>query len=378
MRGLYIHIPFCLKKCAYCDFVSFPGLDMAESYIAALIKEIELCGAEYKGTEFDTVFFGGGTPSALPPSFVEKVMVAIKQHFSLQLKEATIECNPGTVTEEKLAAYREAGFNRLSFGVQSFDEDILKGIGRIHTSKQAEECVEMARRAGFDNINLDLMYGLPNQTTEKYLESIEVAAELGVQHISAYSLILEEGTPLYLAVEEGITTLPDEDETYKMHRAGMERLEQLGYSRYEISNYAKPGYECQHNLVYWANGEYLGLGLNSHSAMRRDGKWLRFCNTSELKAYLAALSRDQLPVLETQDIPPKEEMFECIMLGLRTIKGVSLVEFEKRFGKDALNIYAVPVSKLEKLGYLAVDKGRMYLTDRGLDMQNTALMEFMD
>ena len=247
MAGIYVHIPFCIKKCHYCDFVSFEEKGMAKDYFAALWKETELLAKQERDREFNTVFFGGGTPSALPPYYIAETMDRIRAAFALDIAEATIECNPGTVDGEKLSAYRDAGFNRISIGVQSFDDGLLRGIGRIHTSRQGEEAVSLARKAGFDNINIDLMYGLPNQRKADYVASLERAAKLDIQHISAYSLILEEDTGLYDMVQRGEVILPDEDEVYDMHRAGMERLEALGYTRYEISNYARPGRECIHN-----------------------------------------------------------------------------------------------------------------------------------
>ena len=378
MAGIYLHVPFCVKKCDYCDFISFPEKGMAKDYFAALWREIELCRTENRDRQFNTVFFGGGTPSALPPYYIAQTMQRIRDSFNLALEEATIECNPGTVDEEKLIAYKKAGFNRISLGVQSFDDRLLRGIGRIHTAKEAEEAVLLARAAGFDNINIDLMYGLPNQTQEDYVLSIERAAELDVQHISAYSLILEEGTRLYDRVKNGETTLPDDDVVYDMHRAGMKRLEELGYTRYEISNYAKPGRRSLHNMNYWNVGEYLGLGLNSSSALIKDGKLTRFSNAQTMEEYLSDIGKDSLPRRDEQVIDVSEEMFEWAMLGLRKIEGVDRKAFVKRFGTDFAIVFSQAVKNLENMGWLTQDEGHIRLTDRGLDMQNSALMEFME
>ena len=378
MAGIYLHVPFCVKKCDYCDFISFPEKGMAKEYFAALWREIELCRDENRDRQFNTVFFGGGTPSALPPYYIAQTMQRIRDSFNLTLEEATIECNPGTVDEEKLTAYKNAGFNRISLGVQSFEDRLLRGIGRIHTAKEAEETVLLARAAGFDNINIDLMYGLPNQTQDDYISSIEWAAELGVEHISAYSLILEEGTRLYDRVKNGETTLPDDDAVYDMHRAGMKRLEELGYTRYEISNYAKPGRHSLHNMNYWNVGEYLGLGLNSSSALVKDGKLVRYRNTETMNEYLGDIGNCTLPRRDEQVIDISEEMFEWAMLGLRKIEGVDRTAFIERFGTDFADVFSQAVNTLENMGWLTQDERHIRLTDRGLDMQNSALMEFMD
>lgn len=378
MAGIYLHVPFCVKKCLYCDFVSFPDMSRAQDYFDALYEEISMAAAMCCGKKFDTVFFGGGTPSAVPPEFICGAMERITAAFELDIREATIECNPGTVSPEKLGAYRRAGFNRVSFGVQSFDGSLLRAIGRIHSPAEAEETVSAAREAGFSSVSVDLMYGLPNQSTEQYIRSIERAAALGVDHISAYSLILEEGTPLYDAVSEGTTSMPDEDETYEMHRAGMKRLEQLGYRRYEISNYAREGFECLHNLNYWNVGEYVGLGLNSSSAVMMDGALTRFKNCSDMEKYIIEIRSGKLPREETETEDRQEEMFEWMMLGLRKIEGVERSNFLRRFGIDACDAFPKAVQRLIEQHWLEVTERFIRLSDRGLDMQNAALLEFME
>lgn len=378
MAGIYLHVPFCVKKCAYCDFVSFPEQSRADAYFQALYKEIAMAAAECGGKKFDTVFLGGGTPSAVPLEFICAALERIRAEFDLEISEATIECNPGTVDMGKLAAYRKAGFNRISIGVQSFNDGLLRSIGRIHSARQAEETVKLARSAGFENINIDLMYGLPGQSEKEYIDSIERGGLLGVDHISAYSLILEEGTPLYDWVNEGRIVLPDDDAVYDMHRAGMERLESLGYKRYEISNYARPGCQCRHNINYWDVGEYIGLGLNSSSALRsKSGELIRFKNCESIDNYISEINCGRLPRENVESIGRENEMFEWIMLGLRKIEGVELRRFNARFGADVCEVYREAVNKLENMGWLTVDQRFMRLTDRGLDMQNSALMEFM-
>lgn len=378
MAGIYLHVPFCIKKCDYCDFVSFPSMEKAEEYFCALRREIELVREENRDRKFNTVFFGGGTPSALPPYYIGQITELIGKCFDISVDEATIECNPGTVDIEKLTAYRKAGFNRISIGVQSFDDGLLRGIGRIHTAKETEEAVRLARKAGFDNINVDLMYGLPGQTGEMYIQSIERAARLDVEHISAYSLILEEGTRLYDRVQRGETALPDDDTVYDMHRTGMEKLMSLGYRRYEISNYAKSGFECKHNLNYWNVGEYLGLGLNASSALKKDGKLLRFANSPVMSEYIADINNGVLPRRDIEEISTQEEMFEWAMLGLRKIEGVDRAAFYGRFGVDFETGFDKAVNRLKAMGWLETDERHIRLTRRGLDMQNSALMEFME
>ncbi len=377
MAGIYLHVPFCVKKCDYCDFVSFPRMELAQCYFEALWREIELCRGQNRDRKFNTVFFGGGTPSALPSYYIVKTMGKIMESFDVSGDENTIECNPGTINEEKLTAYKNAGFNRISLGVQSFDNRLLRGIGRIHTAEEAEEAVQLARRAGFDNINIDLMYGLPMQTQQDYISSIEFASGLGVEHISAYSLILEEGTRLFDRVQRGEVSLPDEDAVYDMHRAGMERLKELGYDRYEISNYAKPGKNSLHNLNYWNVGEYLGLGLNSSSALMENGGLIRFKNAESMTEYMGDIGKDRLPRRDIQHISADDEMFEWAMLGLRKIEGVDRTAFLNRFGVDFAEVFSNAVNTLKSMGWLELDDGYIRLTDRGLDMQNSALMEFM-
>jgi oxygen-independent coproporphyrinogen-3 oxidase len=252
MAGIYLHIPFCVRKCAYCDFVSFPEGSVPEAYVEALLTELELVarGGEYPAA-FDSVFFGGGTPSLLSGEQMQRIMNVLTSHFEIRADaECSMECNPGTTSPEKLAAYRLAGINRLSIGLQSTHDALLQSIGRIHSFDQFLDTLKHARAAGFANINIDLMHGLPNQTLEQYLDSLKTVCDLGVQHISAYSLILEEHTPLYDRVESGAVAQADEDLVADMQDAGIDYLEQRGYHRYEISNFALDGFACRHNLTY--------------------------------------------------------------------------------------------------------------------------------
>lgn len=381
MAGIYIHIPFCVSKCRYCDFVSFPcETDTKKRYVDALIREMAIAAKELPEKQYDTVFIGGGTPSTLELGEIMRIMAALHDNFSIAGDaEITIEANPGTLDAWKLAEYRECGINRLSMGLQSVNPHILKALGRIHTPDDLLNSMDMAKAAGFTNINADLMYGLPEQSTEDLLAAIAVAAGAGVTHISAYSLIVEENTPLYFDINGGSVLLPGEDEAFEMYEKGKEMLESLGFHRYEISNYAKEGYESRHNLNYWNNGEYVGLGLNSHSAMHTDGKWLRWANKSEFEAYLADIDEGKRPLAdEPQTIERAEEMFECVMLGLRKTAGITNGEFEARFGESLFTTFSKAIAQLDENGLLIKTADGIRLNDRGLDIENLALMPFME
>ena len=378
MAGIYLHIPFCVRKCAYCDFVSFPNGSVPESYADALLTEIELVsrGGSYPAA-FDTVFFGGGTPSLLTGDQMRRIMSALRECFDIRADaEISMEANPGTVTPEKLAAYREAGINRLSIGLQGTHDTLLREIGRIHSVDQFLTTLKNAREAGFSNINVDLMHGLPNQTIPQYLDSINTVCDLGVQHISAYSLILEEHTPLYDCVERGEIAAPEEDLVADMQDEGIDLLEERGYHRYEISNFARDGFECRHNLNYWQNGEYLGFGIAAHGVVR-DRKWTRYANVDNLEEYNRLIARGKRPLAETIRLSPRDEMFECVMLGLRLIRGVDRAAFLARFDLDVVEAYPKAMELLRKRGWIEENERLIALNRKGLDLQNEALGFFM-
>lgn len=378
MAGIYLHIPFCVRKCAYCDFVSFPQGSVPGSYMDALLTEIELVsrGGEYPAA-FDTVFFGGGTPSLLSGEQMRCIVDALRARFEIRSgAEISMEANPGTTTPEKLAAYRAAGINRLSIGLQSTHDALLGEIGRIHTFQNFLDTLESARAAGFENINVDLMHALPNQTIPQYLDSIRTVCDLGVQHISAYSLILEEHTPLYFRVKSGEVRLPDEDLVADMQDAGIDALESYGFHRYEISNFARDGFECRHNLNYWQNGEYLGFGVAAHAAVRQK-HWTRFANVDSVEEYERLIARGKRPLSETIYLSPRDEMFECVMLGLRLVRGLDRAAFHARFGLDAAEAYPDAMDCLKKRGWVTENEGFIALNRKGLDLQNEALGFFM-
>lgn len=377
MVGLYVHIPFCRKKCLYCDFVSFDATHDYSAYIAALLQEMRLVSPMMEDRCFDTVFIGGGTPSILNEGSIQVIIDELRSCFKLSEDcEFTIESNPESLTFEKLCVYRKLGINRLSIGLQSGDDNVLREIGRVHDRKQFEEAIKNARIAGFSEINVDLMHGLPGQNASSYLDSIRLAAHAGCTHISSYSLILEEHTPMFALVTNGDVVLPTEDETADMEDAGFELLEELGFERYEISNFAKPGHECRHNVNYWQNGEYLGIGINSHSAMRLHGKWMRWANKAELSDYVLSVANGKLPVETTDEIDREGEMFETIMVGLRMAAGVNRKSFSDRFGIDPVEHFASAVTAEELNGNLIVTEDKIALTKRGMDFLNEVLLSF--
>lgn len=391
---LYLHIPFCVRKCLYCDFLSFPeseaGGELRQRYVDKLSEEIRSCGrregdgAHHEKEEVTSVFFGGGTPSLLTPAQVHTLMEAVRESFHLQPEaEITIEANPGAFDEERARCWRREGINRLSLGLQSADRAELQCLGRIHTFEDFLESFALARKAGFENINVDLMSALPGQTPESFHKTLKQVTALSPEHISAYSLIVEEGTPFYLWYgEDGEKEdqLPEEEEDRRMYHETKAYLEELGYRRYEISNYALPGRECRHNIGYWDGTDYLGLGLGAASLRR--GR--RFAVTTSLETYLSYTPEDFVKGLHYRNeeiLTEKECMEEFMFLGLRMTEGVSASEFKRRFQKELEAVYWEPLSELEKEGLIDAygqDDGRGYrLTEYGLDVSNYVLAEFL-
>lgn len=380
MIGVYVHIPYCLKKCRYCDFCSIPIDETAGRYRSALEQEIALSRDRYPDARVKTVFFGGGTPTALPAEDLCAILDAIRTAFPVEPDaEISVECNPKTIGFEGLRRLRQAGFNRLSIGLQATQNALLKRIGRVHTYEEFLATYSAARDAGFTNINIDLMHGLPGQTEAEYLDAIRTVAALAPTHVSAYALILEEGTPLYDDVIAGRETLPDPDAVADMEDAGMTLLESLGYHRYEVSNFAKPGFECRHNLIYWHNEPYLGLGVAAHSSMVEDGFWVRFSNDASIPAYLKKLEKGKLPRAERILINTFEQMFESVMLGLRLVKGIDRKAFFDRFGCDVIETYKEAYDKNARFGYWdRSDPAFLRLTPLGMDHLDTVLRDFRE
>lgn len=416
---LYIHIPFCVRKCAYCDFLSFPsGEEERERYVERLTEEIEEAGAVSEGYVATAIFFGGGTPSVLTPKQTERILNAVKKSFYVaEDAEITTEVNPGTADREKLEAWRQAGINRLSFGLQSTENRELQYLGRIHTMEDFLESYRAAREAGFENINIDLMSALPGQTVSSWEKTLRTVVSLQPEHISAYSLIIEEGTPFCQlfgedgdAAEEkkrrqslGIPELPDEDAERRMYYDTERILGEAGYHRYEISNYAKPGYECRHNKGYWTGTEYLGLGLgaSSYINIRRekgeaakisasgkesgDRRQLeRSSNVRDFKMYLS-LTRDDFRAgrqIEERELLTNQAMMEEFMfLGLRLTEGISEMEFFRRFSCTLETVYGDVLEKLagQELMERYEREGAAFwrLTKRGIDVSNCVLAEFL-
>jgi len=376
--GLYIHIPFCVQKCKYCDFLSAPADDTAKKrYAAALCKEITGYKELTKEYEIATIYFGGGTPSILDVSLTEQILATVRICFDVkQAAEITLEVNPGTASLEKLKRYIELGINRLSIGVQSAKEKELALLGRIHTFEEAKQTVLWAREAGFTNISLDLMSALPNQSLEDYKENVEAVLALSPEHISSYSLIVEEGTPFYGQYAEGAakeSELPDEETDRAMYAYTKERLVQAGYHRYEISNYAKPGFESRHNSSYWVGTEYLGVGLGASSLFTN----ARYHNETDLLTYMEEMEAGKDVRREIERLVPEEQMEEFMILGLRMMRGVSRAEFQKRFGTPIETVYGSALKKLERQGLLALEGDTISLTDTGIDVSNQVFVEFV-
>jgi len=369
--ALYIHIPFCRSKCIYCDFASYPGSEARiESYLTALKEELAGWKAGLQDYEVSSLFIGGGTPSILSGKQIEDLMHAVRGTVRVRPDaEITMEANPGTVDLQKLRTCRSAGVNRISFGAQSMNDGLLKKLGRIHTAAEIREAVAMAREAGFDNVSLDLMYALPGQTVELWLDTLKQAAALNPDHISAYSLIVEEGTPMYELVQSGGVELPEDDDVILMQRAAIDYLASAGYERYEISNYARPGRECRHNIVYWQRGEYLGLGCAAHSLM--DGE--RFENPRELDRYLSGERRENVVRLTESDA-----MEEMLMLNTRMTQGMDLSAYREQFGVDFAARHAAAIEKWTKHGLIKIENGFLRLTGNGLEVQNAVVVELLD
>ena len=370
---LYVHIPFCVKKCDYCDFLSAPaGRDTQEQYVQALLHEIQTEGGRRK-EPVASVFIGGGTPSILEADLLEKILKALYRCFYIEKEaEVTMEANPGTLTLEKLRICRENGVNRLSLGLQSPDDTELASLGRIHDYQQFLESYQMAREAGFHNVNVDLMFGIPGQTRDGWEKSLRIVAALNPEHISAYSLIIEEGTPFAARNLK----LPDEDTEYQMYEDTARILGEYGFEQYEISNYARDGKACIHNIGYWTGVSYLGLGLGAASLM--DG--CRFTNITSLERYTTASRKPDFPDNIRKDLiklTRQEQMEEFMFLGLRLRSGISKAEFAQRFGIPIEEIYGDVIRRYKELVLLQEENGRIFLSRHGIHVSNTVMADFL-
>ena len=371
--GIYIHIPFCKKKCDYCDFISFSNKDKKiEEYINAIIKEIEQQKIKSKIT---TIYIGGGTPSYIDSKYIKEIIAEIKKKNVDSNAEITIEVNPGTITKNKLEDYKEVGINRLSIGLQVTQNELLKQIGRIHDFEQFLETYKMARKLGFNNINIDLMLGLPNQRIKDLRESLEKIIELNPEHVSVYSLIVEEGTPISNKIKLGELTLPEEDLERNMYWYVKNTLELNGYRHYEISNFAKPGYESRHNMNCWNQKEYIGIGIAAHSY--RD--ITRYSNTEDLSEYIKNVKNGHfernriIHEIQKEDDTKREYM----ILGLRQINGISISKFKERFGENPIYTFRNELKKLTEEKLIIIDDNNIKLSNKGLDFANIVWEEFI-
>ena len=387
--GLYIHIPFCVQKCVYCDFLSGPATrQRQQEYVATLSREIVWESAQYTDAVVKTIFFGGGTPSILQAEEIAEILDCLRKQYHIDADaEITLEMNPGTADQDKLLKLKRAGINRLSIGLQSADNAELKMLGRIHTYEDFLRTYHQARETGFSNINVDLMSALPGQHMENWVRTLEKVTALQPEHISAYSLIIEEGTPLYQNLDAR-ASVPEEDEDRQMYQETKRLLAQQGYHRYEISNYAKPGYECRHNSIYWQRGvwhmaDFVGFGLGASSTVG-DRRWE---NTKSMKRYLSVFQEQNRKRYDSSagervkesavKLSVMEQMEEFMFLGLRMMEGVSKREFADSFGQEMDEIYGEALQKWIQMGMMAKNGDAVMLTDAGIDVSNTILTDFV-
>lgn len=369
--ALYVHIPFCKQKCLYCDFPSYAGKERLEDdYIDALVKEIDIkCDKKV----IKSLFIGGGTPSYLSEKNLEKLLSTLSKLNYIEDAEKTIECNPGTLTDEKLKIIKSYGINRISLGLQTTHNNLLKDIGRIHTIEEFNKNYRKIRDFGFENVNIDIMFGLANQSVSDYKQTLNDIIKLNPEHISCYSLIIEEGTPFYNMYEKGLLDLPNENDEREMYKLTKDILEVNGYHQYEISNYAKTDKECYHNKIYWKCDEYLGVGVSASSYI--DEK--RIKNIDNISEYIEKMRNGEEIFYEVLENTIKEDMEEFMFLGLRMIKGISKNEFKKRFKKDIYDVYREVISDNIKKGLLKEDEKNISLTEKGVEVSNWVMSEFI-
>jgi oxygen-independent coproporphyrinogen-3 oxidase len=369
--SLYIHIPFCAKKCMYCDFPSFCGKEnLMMDYARALSKEISISAQDKL---IKTIFIGGGTPTYLSLSAWKVIGDEIKKINKKADIEFSVECNPGTISLEKLNYFKEIGINRLSIGLQAWQDELLNALGRIHTLDEFLAGYKMARNCGFNNINIDIMFGLPSQTLDNLVETLYKAIALQPEHISCYSLIVEEGTPFYKLYEKGTLNLPDEEVERDMYQKAVEILEGKGYKQYEISNFSKTGYECRHNLVYWELEDYIGCGAASHSYVKNT----RYRNEENIEKYIKEINSRGCAVVEQGENSEKDTMEEFMFMGLRKTSGISEQNFEDRFKKSMDSIYSEVIKRHIKDQLLIRKDGRIFLSKKGIELSNHVMSDFI-
>ena len=372
--SLYIHIPFCAQKCLYCDFPSFARKDhLRKAYIEALNKEIINLREKHNNLEINTIFIGGGTPSVLESNELECLLKEIAKLNMAKDIEYSMECNPGNLTEEKLEVMKKYGVNRISMGLQAKQDNLLKGLGRIHNYKTFKENFLLAKKVGFNNINVDLMFGLPNQRLNEWEETLREIISLEPAHISAYSLIIEEGTAFYNLYENDKLKLPTEEEERKIYHLAKKILEENGFNQYEISNYAKEGKECRHNLAYWNMDNWIGVG--SAAASYINGK--RIKNISSVEEYINSINEKGEAVEEIINNSKNDNMEEFMFMGLRKINGIDENEFKKRFSMNINDVYGEILNKYIDEGLLIRDSGRIFLSEKGIEISNIIMADFL-
>ncbi len=371
MTGLYVHIPFCKSKCRYCDFNSFAGCEgYIAPYFSALISEAESWSKSETDFVFDTLYMGGGTPSYVNPQLLGETILKLRSIFDFAKKpEITIECNPKTIDLEGLKILKTSGANRLSIGLQSAKNDTLKVLGRIHTFEDFEKCYNDARQAGFDNISIDLMYGLPDMTMSDWDYSLQKAIDFKPEHISTYALKIEDGTPF----SKMNLNLPDDDLCADMYERSVKVLEEYGFKRYEISNFAKEGRESQHNLKYWRRKDYLGLGLGAYSCIKNK----RFSNLNRLDEYIKSVRQTGFAVESSEEVLLIEQMSEFVFLGLRCTNGICLPEFKEQFNCDITDVFGKSIKKYCDWGFMEMKNDRLYFTEKGYFVSNSILSDFV-
>ena len=375
VRGVYIHIPFCHQICNYCDFNKFFFHNQpVDEYIESLGKEMALYQNQLKNAKIETIFLGGGTPTALSVQQLERLFTLIHTYIPMDhLKEFSSEANPDELTMDKMAVMKQYGVNRLSMGVQTFDQDLLKVLGRTHSNEHVYQVIENAKKIDFPSISIDLMYGLPNQTMEQWKYSLEEAYRLQIPHISAYSLLVEPKTIFYNLMSKGKLSLPGEDLEADMYGYLMDEMAKHGYHQYEISNFAFEGKESIHNLIYWDNDEYIGLGAGAHGYVNGT----RYSNHGPLKKYMQTLDANELPTMMQKEVTPIEKIEEEMFLGLRKNKGVSLVSFEKRYHQSLTTVYGDELEELIQKGFIEIENDHVKLTRRGRFVGNEVFQYFL-
>lgn len=377
MMELYIHIPYCRQKCRYCDFASYPCMESTmPAYVSALLKELRCAAPD--GAAFDTAFIGGGTPSLLPPDLLRRLLDGVKAITrGGRIGEFTSEANPGTLTPAWLDTALDGGVNRLSLGMQAMQPELLRTLGRIHTFEDVKASAALARKAGISNLNLDLMFGLPGQTPQMWRDTLHAALELAPEHLSCYGLIPEDGTPLKRDLDSGRLVLPDEDAERQMYDDALDILAGAGFRQYEISNFARPGYECRHNIGYWRQTPYIGVGASAASFIQGE-RWSRTANPADIPSYLAMVGTEHWSARESLALSAEDRRFETLMLGLRMAEGVSEEAFRQMHGMELEAYRGDRLRALAAKGLLEHADGCWRLTRRGMDIQNAILVELMD